>query len=447
MTARRMPARRQLLRGAVLLPAAALPGCSFLDDIFESDKPPLPGKRVSVMVTTRGMQVDPSYNPTIVLPPPVVNAEWSVAGGNAAHSMGNVAVNELRRTWRRSIGEGGGYRRKITATPVVAGGQVFTMDSDGSVSAFDEATGSRRWNTDTQGEKDRSTNVGGGIAVVGGVLYATTGRAEAIALDAATGTIKWRAPLGAPARSAPAIVDNRLFVPTIDERLVALSTTDGKQIWTYQASAASTIVLGEPAPAYADGLVVAGFGSGDLVALRADTGALAWSDSLAAAQGRNSLADLSAIRAMPVIVNNIVYAIGVGGLLLALDLRSGRRLWEREAAGQNTPWVAGDWLFVLTLDQQVACLNRTDGRVRWISQLARYENVQRSRDPIYWTGPLLGGKYLYLAGSTEKLTAVDPMTGEVLGVMDLPADVSVPLVAAGGKLFVVTDDSSLTAYG
>ena len=238
-----------------------------------------------------------------------------------------------------------------------------------------------------------------------------------------------------------------MFVPTIDERLVALSTSDGKQIWTYQASAAATIVLGEPAPAYADGLVVAGFGSGDLVALRADTGSLVWSDSLAAARGRNSLADLSAIRAMPVIVNNTVYAIGVGGLLLALDLRSGRRLWEREAAGQNTPLIAGDWMFVLTLDQQVACLSRTDGRIRWITQLARYANVAKSRDPIYWTGPLRGGNYLYLAGSTEKLTAVNPMTGEVLGVMDLPANVSVGLVAAGGKLFVVTDDSSLTAYG
>ncbi len=159
------------------------------------------------------------------------------------------------------------------------------MDSDGSVSAFDVATGSRRWNTDTQGEKDRSTNVGGGLAVAGGVLYATTGRARPWRWTRPAGKINWRASLGAPARSAPTVVENRLFVPTIDERLVCLSTADGKQVWSYQATAAGTIVLGEPAPAYADGLVVAGFGSGDLVALRADSGTLAWSDSLAAARG------------------------------------------------------------------------------------------------------------------------------------------------------------------
>ncbi len=439
--------RRSLLRTASLASAAALPGCSYLDDLFESTKTPLPGRREAVMVTARGMVADPTDHRTVALPAPVLNADWAQAGGNPAHVVGNVAVGEMQRVWRRSIGEGGGYRQKITATPVIAGGVVFTMDSDGSVSAFDAATGSRHWNTDTQGEKDRSTNVGGGIAVAGGTLYATTGRGEALALDVSNGKIKWRASIGVPARSAPTVVEGQLFLSTIDERLLALSTSDGKQIWSYQASAAATIVLGEPAPAFSDGLVVAGFGSGDLVALRADTGTLAWSDNLAGGRGRASLSDLSAIRALPVIVDSVVFAIGVGGLFVAIDLRSGRRIWEREASGQNTPCVTGDWIFVLTVDQQLACLSRAEGRIRWLTQLARYEDVARSRDPIYWTGPLLGSGHLYLAGSTERLTAVNPQTGEVLGQMNLPDAVSVNLVAAGGKMFVVTDDSSIIAFG
>ena len=441
------PTRRTLLRTAALLPAAALPGCSFFEDLFESTKTTLPGKREPVFAGTRGMQVDASFRQPVTLPPPVLNADWPQTGGTPAHVMGNVQLGPLTRAWRRSIGEGGGYRRKITATPVVAGGQVFTMDSDGAVSAFDLATGNRRWNTDTEPKKDRSTNVGGGLAVVGGTVFATTGRAEALAIDAQSGKITWRSPLDSPARSAPTIAENRLFVVTLDNRMLALSTTDGKRLWSYQATAIATSVLGEPAPAYTDGLVVGGFGSGDLVTLRADTGTMAWSDSLASARGRNSLADLSAIRGLPVIADNTVYAIGVGGVLLALDLRSGRRLWEREASGQHTPWVAGDWIFVLTEDQTLACLSRADGRVRWLSQLPRYADVEKSRNPIFWTGPLLGGQYLYCAGSTEKLIAVNPITGDVLGQQDLPDKVSVGMVAAGGKLLVVTDDSTLSALG
>ena len=441
------PTRRALLRTAALLPVAAMAGCDTFEDLLQTSKPPIPGKRESVIATTRGMQADTSYRQPVTLPQPVLNPEWPQPGGNPAHVMNVVQLGDLRRSWSRSIGEGGGYRRKITATPVIAGGQVFTMDSDGAVSAFDVASGNRHWNTDTQPKKDRSTNVGGGLAAAGSIVYATTGRAEALAIDARTGKIIWRSALDTPARSAPTVVDNRLFVTTLDDRMLAFSTSDGKRLWAFQATASATSVLGAPAPAYADGLVVGGFGSGDLVTLRADTGTLAWSDSLAAAQGRNSLADLSAIRGLPVVADNVVYAIGVGGLLLALDLRSGRRLWERETGGEQTPWLAGDWLFVLTQDQEVACIGKTDGRVRWISQLPRYGNVERSRDPIFWNGPLLGGQYLYCAGSTEKLIAVNPANGDVLGEMNLPDKVSVAMVAAAGKLFVVTDDGSLTAMG
>ena len=439
--------RRSLLRAASVLPLAGLAGCSVFDDLFESSKPSIPGKRESVMSASRGMAVDPAFRTTVTLPPAVQNAEWAQAGGNPAHVMGNLATGTLSHAWRRSIGEGGGYRQKITATPVISGSQVFTMDSDGAVSAFDVATGDRHWRTDTQGEKDRSTNVGGGLAVAGSVVYATTGRAEALAISAADGKITWRSPLDAPARSAPTLAEGRLFLTTLDERMLALSASDGKRLWSYQASSASTIVLGQPAPAYANGLVVGGFGSGDLVALRADGGTLAWSDSLAAASGRNSLADLSAIRALPAIQDNIVYAIGEGGLMLALDLLSGRRLWERNVAGQNAPWIAGDWLFVLTLDQQLACMNRADGRVRWMTQLARYENEEKSRDALYWTGPLLSGPYLYLGGTTQKLIAVNAVTGEILGEQSIPDNIAVSLVAAQNKLFIITDDGTLSALG
>ena len=84
----------------------------------------------------------------------------------------------------------------------MAGDRVFAMDSDAVVSAFDLATGRRIWRTETQDDKDRSTNVGGGIATVEGVVYVSTGRADMLALDAGTGAIRWRKPLGSPARSA-----------------------------------------------------------------------------------------------------------------------------------------------------------------------------------------------------------------------------------------------------
>ena len=432
-------------RAALFLPLAAA-GCSTIDSVFGDNKAPLPGKRENVSIVRLGLAVDPSNTRTVTLPPAVNLPDWPQAGGNAAHAVGNVQVSGLQPAWRASIGEGGGYRAKITAQPVVAGGRVFTMDSDAMVSAFDVANGSRIWRRDTQDEKDRSTNVGGGIAVVGGAVFVTTGRADALALDAATGAIRWRKPLGAPARSAPTVVDGRLFATTIDDRLVALSATTGDRQWSYQAATTATTLLGQSAPAVSDGLVVSGFGSGDLAAVRAESGALAWTDSLAAARGRNSLVDLSAIRGLPVVDSGRVYAVGVGGLLLALDLRSGRRLWEREVGGGETPWLAGDWLFVQTSDQSLAAVGREDGRVRWITDLPRYELPEKRRDPLFWTGPVLAGGKLVLAGSNETALSIDPVTGRILGREDLRGAAAVAPIVASGTLFIVTDDGTLQAF-
>ncbi len=433
-------------RRAALILTLAAAGCSSLDSLFSDSKDPIPGKRETVGAARRGLAVDPSDTRAVVVPPPTSIAEWPQAGGNATHTVGHVQVSSLMPAWRASIGEGGGYRAKITAQPIVAGGRVFTMDSDAMVSAFDLASGSRIWRTETQDDKNRSTNVGGGVAFADGTVYATTGRADTLALDAGTGAIRWRKELGSPARSAPTVAEGRLYATTIDNKLLALSASTGERLWAYQASATATTLLGASAPAVSEGLVITGFGSGDLVAVRSDSGALAWSDSLASSRGRNSLVDLSAISGLPVVDRGRVYAIGVGGLLVSLDLRSGRRLWEREVGGSETPWLAGDWLFVQTLDQSLAAIGRDDGRVRWITDLPRYDNPDKRRDPLFWTGPVLVGGRLVLAGSNERALSVDPGDGHILGQQELRGPAAVAPIAAAGALFIVTDDGTLQAF-
>ncbi|MBV9783215.1 MAG: PQQ-binding-like beta-propeller repeat protein [Acidisphaera sp.] len=433
-------------RGALLLPLG-LAGCSLFDNLFGSNKVPLPGRREDVMASRAELTVPAGAKPRIALPPATANAEWPQPGGNPAHVMGHLASGDrLAQAWRSDIGEGSGYRRKITSQPVIAGGRVYTMDSDGVVTAFDVRNGARAWEFETKGRHDRSTNVGGGIAVDGGVLYASTGRAELLAMDAATGKLKWRQPLGAPARSSPTVADGRVYLTTAEEQLIGFAVADGKRLWSFQGPTVQTTVLGQPSPAYADGLVVAGLGSGDLVTVRAASGAVAWTDSIAASSGRSSLADLAAITAMPVIAGERVFAIGLGGLLVSTDLRSGRRLWEREVAGGQTPWVAGDWLFLVTTDQQIAALDARDGRVAWRSDLPRYENPKKQRRPIDWFGPVLVGDRLVVAGTNRASLAVSPYTGEILGQQKLESPASVAPVVAGGTVYLVTDDGSLLAF-
>jgi outer membrane protein assembly factor BamB len=436
-----------LARRSVLLAPLALGGCSLFDDWLGDKKAALPGKRENVFVDRRGLVVDEGAQ-KVVLPPAVRNANWPQAGGNPAHLVGHLEANDhLAEAWKADIGAGGGYRRVIMAQPVVLDGTVFTMDSDAVASAFSMTDGKRLWRLDTKPkDNDDSTNVGAGLGADGTTLYAVNGLSALVALDLASGKEKWRVDLGAPARSAPMIADGRVFVTTIENHLMAFTAADGRQLWTHRAAEPVTSMLGQPAAAYWRGLVVAGFGSGELACLRADSGSVVWTDGLGASEGRASIADFLSIRGLPVVVNGLVYAISMGGLLVCNDVPTGRRVWERQVAGEDTPYIAGDWMFIISAEQQIAAININDGRIPWITQLPRWEDPDKRKKTLTWYGPLLVSDRLIVTGISEDALSISPYTGEILGHITL-SEAAAPTspVVAGGTVLIVTNDGRLMA--
>lgn len=435
-----------LARRSALLAPIALGGCSWFDNLFSETKTILPGKRETIVTDRRGLVVDDA-TAKVVLPPAVRNANWPQAGGNPSHLMGHLQANDpLAEAWKVKIGDGGGYRKVLMAQPVVLDGVVFTMDSNAVVSALSLTDGTRRWKTDTKPKDDESTNVGGGLGVDGTTLYAVNGLAQIVALDIATGKEKWRQSTGVPARSAPTIADGRVFVILINDKLLAFTASDGRQLWSFESDNPVTAMLGQPAPAYYEGLVVAGFGSGELACLRAETGSVVWTDGLGASEGRATVADFLSIRGLPVIVNGLVYAISMGGLLVCDDVPTGRRVWERQMAGEDTPYVAGDWMFVISAEQQIAAINITNGRISWITQLPRWEDPEKHKDTQTWYGPLLVSDRLIVTGTNQDALSLSPYTGDILGHIKLSqaAAPSAPIVASGTVL-ILTNDGRLMA--
>jgi len=439
--------RRRITRRLALLAPLSLAACDTIEGWFETKKDPLKGTRESIGALRRGFSPDPAA-PKPGLPPPVRNAAWPQAGGEPTHVMGNLDLGaSLKQAWAADLGEGGGKRAQILGRPVVVNGIVYAMDSEATVSAWNLASGAKVWRTATVPEDSKSTNVGGGLAWSNGVLYAINGVADVLALDDRTGAVKWRRTMQVPARSSPTVVGERIFLTTIDSRLIALSTADGHDLWSYQATSAPTVLLGSPAPAVSNGLVVAGFGSGDLVTVRAETGSVVWTDNLGVAQGKSTLADFLAIRGAPAILNGQVFVTGMGGLVVASDLLTGRRVWERRAASENGLYIAGDWIYLISTDQEAGAINVQDARVAWVVPLPRWENPEKKKDLITWFGPIAAGNRLFVTGTNKLMLALNPATGETLDTIklsDIPAPF--PPVVADDTLLVVTNDGKLTAY-
>ena len=133
--------------------------------------------------------------------------------------------------------------------------------------------------------------------------------------------------------------------------------------------------------------------------------------------------------------------------MVALELITGQRQWELNIAGISTPWVAGDWVFVVT-DEAQADLRlaprtaRSAGSTSCRSSRRRRRRRARSTIP----GPVLAGGRLILAGSNGTLINVDPATGASRARPASARAISLPPVVANSTLYVLDDDGRLHAF-
>jgi outer membrane protein assembly factor BamB len=131
--------------------------------------------------------------------------------------------------------------------------------------------------------------------------------------------------------------------------------------------------------------------------------------------------------------------------MAAFDINRGGRLWTVSIGSNQTPWVAGDFIYVMTTDSELVCLTRDDGRVRWIQGLPRFVDEEDSEGVIQWSGPALVGDRLIVTGSNGEAFSVSPYTGEILGRMALRSKTFVPPVVANNTVYILSDDAVLTA--
>ncbi|WP_374296792.1 PQQ-binding-like beta-propeller repeat protein [Sphingomonas sp.] len=411
-------------------------------------KTPTVGNRVPILASESGAEADRTIaDVQVTLPAPVANDAWAQPGGNAAKSMGQLALGEQpARLWEATI-NGGSVREPLAAAPVVADGKLFVVDVEAVLHAFAADTGAPLWTAKlTEGDANRPARFGGGASFDDGRVYATDGLGDVVAVNAADGAIQWRAKPGGPLRGAPTVANGVVYVLSQDNQLFAISQADGKVQWAQQGTLETQGVFGVAAPAASQGSVVVGFSSGELNAYRYENGRVLWQDALSRTTISTSVSSLSDIDAAPVIDEGRVYAVGQGGRMVALELSTGQRLWEQNFAGIETPWIAGEWLFLVTDDARLVALSRASGKVRWISQLPRFRNEKKKSGAITWFGPVLAGNRLILTNSEGEIVYANPGDGAVQTTIEAKTQFTLPPIVANSTLYTLDVKGHIVAY-
>jgi len=132
--------------------------------------------------------------------------------------------------------------------------------------------------------------------------------------------------------------------------------------------------------------------------------------------------------------------------MVSLEITTGQRQWELNIAGISTPWVAGDWIFVVTDDAKLICVARQNGHIRWINQLPQFEHIKSKKGQIDYSGPILAGGRLIVTGSNGVMINIDPVTGSFQSQSNVGAGISLSPVVANNMLYIYDDSGRLTAY-
>jgi len=432
---------------ASALALSGLAGCSggmpSVSDIaalnpFAEKQVPLPGTRVPVVLTegTTGSVELASADRPISVPPARQNDAWAYPGGAPSNAPGHLALPaSIRTAWSADVGQGSSKYGRLTASPIVADGRIFTLDAAGRVTAL-SASGSVSWRTSLVPEKATDTNAyGGGLAAEGGRLFVATGHGIVTALDMQGGKKLWDKNVGSPVRAAPTVASGRVIVLTTDGRTVALAGHDGAELWAFRGLPERASLLISASPALNGDVAVVPYPSGDVVAIRIADGTVAWQESLARTRAASSLGSMSDA-ASPAIDGGTVFAIGHAGRMVATEARTGERVWSANVAGINRPYVAGDAVYVVDTGGQLIAMSRRDGKALWTTRVAGGKS---------WAGPVLAGDRLWLASDSGKLIGINAAGGKVETQLDLGAPVFIPPVVANGRMYVLTDKARLIA--
>ena len=164
------------------------------------------------------------------------------------------------------------------------------------------------------------------------------------------GVERWRTEIGSEITSSPTVDNGRLFVTTLDARILAYSTEDGSLIWERPGPGPV-----DASPIIADDRLYIAFRNSQLAALEADTGEVIWQSVIS-----------NPLFSWVNVAEGSVYLSTQDGVIQAFDAGNGQKRWEIDV-GEGMfapPSISEGMVIIPTRGNQVLVLVGETGQTR-----------------------------------------------------------------------------------
>ena len=349
--------------------------------------------------------------------------------------------------WKKNNGIGTD-EQYLKLAPVIVNQRLYIVDSAGSIGAMDATNGKRLWQRKIAASESIDGKSGwlrgSDIHITGGPGYGENTlmvgslEGEVISLSAENGSELWRTRVSSEVLSAPQRDSDIVIVRTIDGKVFGIDGEKGRRLWIYDRTVPPLTLRGTSTPAIDGGVVVAGFDGGKMAALDVRTGKLLWETSISAARGRSELERMVDIDSEPMIVDGTVYIATFQGHVAAVQLETGRILWSSDLSSYAGFSADEQNIYVSDEDSHVWALDRFSGSVLW-----EQDNLHARAT----TAPAAIGDQIVVGDLEGYLHWISKKTGDFTARERLCKDpvIAKPIVV-GKIVYAYCSDGRLAAY-
>jgi outer membrane protein assembly factor BamB len=235
--------------------------------------------------------------------------------------------------------------------------------------ALDKFKGKKHW------KQDFKLPFSGAVGYGDDTLFIGTSDGEVLALSAADGSELWRAQLHGEIMAPPQTNGTVVVVQSYDGKLQGLSAADGSEMWVYDSNLPVLTLRGTSTPIIYERLAIAGFGNGKILAFDISNGSIRWEARVAIAQGRSEIDRIVDIDGTMVLVSGTLFAASYQGRLAAIDIKSGRKVWQEDLSSYVGVDQGFGNIYVAEESGTVSAFRRTGEGIRWQQPALSYRRL------------------------------------------------------------------------
>jgi outer membrane protein assembly factor BamB len=340
-------------------------------------------------------------------------------------------TTRLTKVWSQNVGKGTD-KLFIKLVPAILDDKVFVADTRGNIAALNAETGKDIWRVDSD------LSITGGPGADETLVMVGTSEGEVLSLATDVGTEIWRSRVSSEILSSPRESDNVVVVRTIDGKIFALDAITGERLWVYDRTVPALTLRGTSTPVIANGLIIAGFDGGRLTALELKTGKLLWETKVAVSRGRSELERMVDIDAQPLVAGDVIYVTTFQANVSAISIDSGQILWQRDISSHSELSADSGNLYVTDEIGNVWALDRFSGASIWKQEKLTHRQL---------TGPAVLGDRIIVGDFEGYLHWLDKSTGDISARVQIDSKpiLTQPIIS-NETLFAYSSGGTLAAY-